>query len=234
MSVYLCIIHWDTMERKSEVCAWEQSPEHPPVLWWYPAGWGSTPGVTSALLLAGPRLPWLVEAERPLGKRPVYVCQTVKRVAGNSGAMQAEEIFAGLRHWAGVEKILWLGSATDVRFKPLCLSFRVKSQNEDNASFFLQWASRDGAPSQVALEKAQGPAVPRLHSGTPGCTFPRMRKIWRTTGWAEKLTAAAAGSLRASSAGLHLRRGQSRILLRAESGCVYIRKQIGICIHTKA
>lgn len=124
------------------------------------------------------------------------------------------------RSWE--EKILRLGSATDVRFKPPCLSFPVKSQNEDNASFFLQWASRDGAPSHVALEKkAHGPAVPRLHSGTPGCTFPRMRKMWRTSGWAEKLTAAAAGSLRASSAGLHLRRGSSRILLRAESVCVY-------------
>lgn len=53
---------------------------------------------------AGMGLPGLAEAEPPLGKRLVYVCQTVKRVTGNSEAMEPEDIFASLRPWAGVEK----------------------------------------------------------------------------------------------------------------------------------
>lgn len=48
--MYSCIIHWDNVERKKEVCAWEQSPEHPQLLCSSPAGWRSTCRVTPVLL----------------------------------------------------------------------------------------------------------------------------------------------------------------------------------------
>lgn len=40
--------------------------------------------------------PGLVEAECPLGKRLVYVCQAVGCVTGNSEEMQMEDIFVSL------------------------------------------------------------------------------------------------------------------------------------------